>query len=108
LRPFGTLGSENEAADRVRAWIERERAAGAEITILASSATLASFQGLDVTIWPDGAPKGVLRLLALVRRIAWGEFSAVYDFDVSGRTRAYRCFVRPCPPWHRVEDLRTL
>ncbi|PCJ70460.1 MAG: hypothetical protein COA62_07690 [Rhodobiaceae bacterium] len=108
LRPFGSGEDENGAAELVRAWIERERAAGAEITILASSATLRSFQGLDVTIWPDGAPNGVLRLLALVRRIAWGEFSAVYDFDGSRRTRAYRLFVRPCPPWHSAGDLKAL
>ena len=108
LQPFGKLGSENGAAERVRVWIERERATGAEITILASSATLTSFQGLDVTVWPDGAPNGVLRLLALVRRISWGEFSAVYDFDGSRRTKAYRLFVRPCPPWHSAEDLKAL
>jgi len=108
VRSFGSFVGEKGAAERVRAWIERERATGAEITILASSATLASFQGLDVTIWPDGAPNGVLRLLALVRRIAWGEFSAVYDFDGSRRTKAYRFFVRPCPPWHSAEDLKTL
>lgn len=105
LAPFDTLSTGNGSADPIRAWIEDAQATGADITVLASGASLAGFQGLGITLWPDGAPKGLLRLLALVRRIAWAEFSAVYDFDRSGRTRAYRFFVRPCPPWHSGEDL---
>jgi len=91
-----------------RAWVEQKLAEEAVVTILASSATSGLFADLPVTIWPDGAPRGILRLLALVRRISWGQFAAIYDFDGSRRTRAYRWFVRPCPPWYVSREAQPL
>lgn len=73
---------------------------GERVTILASSQTASLYADLAVTVWPDGAPRGMLRLLALVRRISWAQFAAIYDFDVSRRTKAYRWCVRPRPPWY--------
>ncbi len=81
-------------------WVRQQLAAGHSVTVMASAATAPLFRDLPITIWPDGAPRGILRLLALVRRVAWGQFAAIYDFDGSRRTRAYKFFVRPCPPWH--------
>ncbi len=72
---------------------------GDSVTVLASSETANMYADLPVTVWPDGAPRGVLRLLALVRRISWAQFAVIHDFDASRRTRAYRWFVRPTPPW---------
>lgn len=85
---------------KVLEFIQELQARGDQVTILASSETAAIYADLAVTVWPDGAPRGILRLLALVRRIAWAQFAAIYDFDVSRRTKAYRCCVRPRPPWH--------
>jgi len=90
----------NALAPDPRDWVQQQLAAGHTVTILASQATAAHYRELPVTIWPDGAPRGILRLLALVRRISWGQFAAIYDFDSSRRTRTYRWFIRPCPPWH--------
>jgi len=95
--------TEGEAA-RVREWIELQVERGTQVTLLAASPSLPAFQGVSATIWPDGAANGLLRLLALVRRISWGSFSDIYDLDNSRRTRAFRWFVRPCPPWHSGLD----
>lgn len=73
---------------------------GDRVTVLASSETARLYADVAVTVWPDGAPRGILRLLALVRRISWAQFTAIYDFDGSRRTNAYRWCVRPRPPWH--------
>lgn len=85
---------------KVLKFIQELQERGDQVTILASSQTATMYADLAVTVWPDGAPRGILRLLALVRRIAWAQFAAIYDFDVSRRTKAYRWCVRPRPPWH--------
>ena len=90
----------NSAGPDPRDWVKQQLAAGCAVTVLASAVTSPLFKDLPVTIWPDGAPRGLLRLLALVRRISWGQFAAIYDFDGSRRTRTYRWFIRPCPPWY--------
>jgi len=86
--------------DKVVKFIQELLAQGDSVTVLASSATSSIYGDLAVTVWPDGAPRGVLRLLALVRRISWAQFAAIHDFDASRRTMAYRWFVRPSPPWY--------
>jgi hypothetical protein len=98
---------ENAAKEQqICEWVQAELALKAEVIVLAANPSLAVFQGLDVKIWPDGATNGLLKLLGLVRRIAWGAFSDIYDLEMSARTRAYRWFVRPCPPWHSGPDLK--
>lgn len=72
---------------------------GMAVTVMASPETAGLYANFEVPLWPDGAPRGVLRLLALVRRISWGQFATIYDFDNSPRTRAYRRFIRPRPRW---------
>ncbi|MEQ9143080.1 MAG: hypothetical protein RLO08_01855 [Parvibaculaceae bacterium] len=101
LTPFADL----EEKARLRSWISRETASGGDVTLLVTSASRVDFQGLEAAIWPDGAPRGLLRLLALMRRISWGAFDLVLDAEGSHRTRAYRPFVRPCPPWHSWNGL---
>lgn len=90
---------------RLRGWIAREIESGADVTLLATSAARGDFAGLKMAYWPDGAPRGLLRLLALMRRISWRSFDLVLDAEGSRRTRAYRRFVRPCPPWHSWNGL---
>ncbi len=90
-------------------FVEEISRGGTPVTVLASPETASFYANLGVTTWPDGAPRGALRLLALVRRIAWGQFATIYDFDDSRRTRAYRWFIRPRPRWivphlKRVQD----
>eukprot|EP00435_Cladocopium_sp_Y103_P077542 s1_g1281.t1 len=68
---------------------------------MASPETASFYANFEITTWPDGAPRGVLRLLALVRRISWGQFATIYDLDDSRRTRAYRWFIRPRPRANR-------
>jgi len=89
-----------ENGNKVLKFIEELREQGDSVTVLASSETASMYADLAVTVWPDGAPRGVLRLLALVRRISWAQFAAIHDFDASRRTKAYRWFIRPCPPWY--------
>lgn len=93
------LGGRNKVP-KVLKFIQELQERGDQVTILASSQTATMYADLAVTVWPDGAPRGILRLLALVRRIAWAQFAAIYDFDVSRRTKAYRWCVRPSPPWY--------
>ena len=100
LTPFET---EAEAA-HAREWVERQAERGSHVTLLAAGPSLPAFQGLSATIWPDGATNGLLKLLALVRRISWGSFSDIYDLENSRRTKVFRWFVRPCPPWHSGLD----
>ncbi len=95
-----TAGVEN-----IRAFIKDTLAEGTGVTVLASAETAKNYADLPVSVWPDGVPRGAFRLLALVRRISWGQFAAIYDFDDSLRTRAYRWCIRPCPVWHILSPL---
>ncbi len=91
----------NLGADMAKAqkFVEDIVQGGATVTVLASSETASIYANFEVSTWPDGAPRGVLRLLALVRRISWGQFVTIYDLEDSPRSRAYRWFIRPRPRW---------
>ena len=89
-----------ENSDAVLRFVQELVERGDSATVLASSETASIYADLAVTVWPDGAPRGFLRLLALVRRISWAQFAEIHDFDASRRTKAYRWFVRPSPTWY--------
>ncbi|HBM89263.1 MAG TPA: hypothetical protein DD437_12015 [Rhodobiaceae bacterium] len=89
-----------ENSDAVLKFVQELLERGDSLTILASSETASMYADFAVTVWPDGAPRGFLRLLALVRRISWAQFAEIHDFDASRRTKAYRWFVRPSPTWY--------
>jgi hypothetical protein len=89
-----------ENSDAVLRFVQELVERGDSVTVLASSETANIYADLPLIVWPDGAPRGILRLLALVRRISWAQFSEIHDFDASRRTKAYRWFVRPSPPWY--------
>lgn len=89
-----------ENSDAVLKFVQELLERGDSLTILASSETASIYADFAVTVWPDGAPRGFLRLLALVRRISWAQFAEIHDFDASRRTKAYRWFVRPSPTWY--------
>ncbi|MCR9242225.1 MAG: hypothetical protein NXH87_12670 [Rhodobiaceae bacterium] len=93
---LGCRENSDAALKFVQELVER----GDSVTVLASSATASIYTDLAVTVWPDGALRGILRLLALVRRISWAQFAEIHDFDASRRTKAYRWFVRPSPTWY--------
>jgi len=98
-------GDEREKA-RILALITAQIDAGCMVTVLTTTPCRPIFASLPVTLWGDGAPRGLLRLLELMRRLSWAQFSAVYDLDGRFRVRAYKWFVRPCPPWHRDATFR--
>lgn len=96
LNPVSGAAAEARLRERVLAEIAR----GSAVTVLTTTRIAKLLDKMPVTLWRDGAPRGLLRLLELMRRLSWAQFSAIYDLDGSLRTRLYRYLVRPCPPWH--------
>lgn len=76
----------------------RARHPGARIVLL-TTPVHAGAPGAD-EVWTDGRVRGTSGFLALVRRIAWSRFAAVYDLRPCGRSRIYRYLTRPRPPWN--------
>ncbi|MEQ9520367.1 MAG: hypothetical protein RLN89_13110 [Parvibaculum sp.] len=97
LRPLADRVEETRLRDRIMA----ETGEGTLVTVLTTTPAKGAFSGMEVTLWVDGAPKGLLRLLELMRRLSWAQFSAIYDVDGGFRVKAYKWLVRPRPPWHR-------
>ncbi len=93
------LSADSSDAAKALSFVEEITRDGTPVIVMASAETASFYANSEVTTWPDGAPRGLLRLLALVRRISWGQFATIYDFDNSRRTRAYRRFIRPRPRW---------
>ena len=56
-------------------------------------------------IWPEGTVRGVIRLLALLRRISWAGVSDIYDLEQNTFTRLVRLSVWPRPHWHKGAGL---
>ena len=67
------------------------------LTVLAAPAQQHHAAAAD-EVWVYG-PLGLRGALALVRRIAWRRFEAVYQ-PQPGRLPHLRRFVRPRPAWH--------
>lgn len=79
---------------------------GSEVILLTTPGAAARLAGLSPTIWTDGAARGPVRLLALVRRISWAHIGHIYDLEMSPLTRFMRFCVWPMPQWHGPETLR--
>jgi hypothetical protein len=61
--------------------------------------------GMELEIWPDAQLRGILRFIALMRRISWAGAKHIYDLDQTVRTRLMRFLVWPRPHWHSyIED----
>ncbi len=79
---------------------------GSEVILLTTPDAAPRLAGLCTTIWTDGAARGPVRLLALVRRISWAHIGHIYDLEMSALTRFMRFCVWPMPQWHGPEALR--
>lgn len=100
---------------RLRPWPEAEwqrkagqiRAAHPEAALFlltAPEGARSAPSGVFDETWQDGAPHGAFALLALMRRLSWASFAAIYDGEGTRRTGLYRRLVRPPPPWRGLPD----
>jgi|TARA_R110000824_G_scaffold118960_14_gene272241 hypothetical protein len=91
------LAPRADAEDRLRA--VRAGIGDARIVLLTSPAAVARLSPLADEVWSEGLAHGPARFLALVRRISWMEFAAIYDCEGSFMTRFLRFCVWPRPKW---------
>ncbi len=79
---------------------------GSQVILLTTQEAAPRLGGLASAIWTDGAARGPVRLLSLVRRISWAHIGHIYDLEMSALTRFMRFCVWPMPQWHGPEALR--
>ena len=92
---------QGEAADlrKALAWLCGQ-APGDRLVVLTTPQYMGVCAGSAHQIWSDGAVRGGAGVLALVRRLSWAGFAAVYDPAPTIRSRLYRYLTNPRPPWH--------
>jgi len=90
-----TLGM---SLDEARAAIERHYAAASSLTLLIDPQQTA-LNALADEVWVYG-PLGSAGFLALIRRISWRHFDAVFQPSLKALPWL-RFFIWPRPPWYR-------
>ena len=95
LGPFAAIRAHHDA---------RDATGHAHITLLTTPPfeALAARTGFFDSIWTDGRPKGLIALLALVRRMSWAHFTRVYDLQTSSRSSLYFHLLRPRTEWSGI------
>lgn len=100
------LGALGDFVQALRAMAEiRSAHADAHITLLTTApyADFARTSGLFDAIDADGRPDGLVRTLALARRLRAGRYDRVYDLQTSSRSSQYLYLFAPkLPEWSGV------
>lgn len=89
------------AQTRLRAqWQNLRNAIGERPIVLLTAGSDLSLPDPAVEVWRDGARRGAGAFLALMRRLSWAGFDAVYDIDATFQTQIMRFCLWPRPKWH--------
>lgn len=95
------LSPRADAEDRLRG--VRAEIGDGRLVLLTTPAAVARLSPLADEVWGEGLAHGPARFLALVRRISWMGFFAIYDCDGSFMTRFLGFCVWPRPHWRRFQ-----